>query len=99
MTALELADIIDTCKLPPGVFNVITGLGPDTGAPLSRHPGVDKIAFTGSFRTGSAIMNECAKEVRKVTLELGGKSPIVVFDVKNFFFFKLKFFISFHSGC
>ncbi|PWZ58635.1 Betaine aldehyde dehydrogenase 2 [Zea mays] len=80
VTCLELADICKEVGLPPGVLNIVTGLGPDAGAPLSAHPDVDKVAFTGSFETGKKIMAAAAPMVKPVTLELGGKSPIVVFD-------------------
>ncbi|KAG0529016.1 hypothetical protein BDA96_05G062100 [Sorghum bicolor] len=80
VTCLELADICKEVGLPSGVLNIVTGLGPDAGAPLSGHPDVDKVAFTGSFETGKKIMAAAAPMVKPVTLELGGKSPIVVFD-------------------
>jgi len=80
ITALELAVIIEQCGVPAGVFNVVTGYGHDAGDALARHPLVDKVAFTGSAATGSKIMAACAADIKKVTLELGGKSPIVVFD-------------------
>lgn len=80
LTALELADIADRAGLPAGVLNVVTGLGADAGAPLSEHPGIDKLAFTGSVPTGSRIMQAAAKDIRNVSLELGGKSPFIVFD-------------------
>ncbi|KAI5683557.1 hypothetical protein M9H77_04785 [Catharanthus roseus] len=80
VTCLELADICMEVGLPPGVLNILTGLGPEAGAPLATHPHVDKIAFTGSSATGSKIMTAAAQLVKPVTLELGGKSPIVVFD-------------------
>jgi betaine-aldehyde dehydrogenase len=80
LTALELAAIAHGVGLPPGVFNVITGDGPNTGAPLSQHPGVDKVSFTGSVPTGSRIMATAAADIKKVSLELGGKSPMIVFD-------------------
>ncbi|AQK60685.1 DNA binding protein [Zea mays] len=76
----ELVDICKEVGLPSGVLNIVTGLGPDAGAPLSAHPDVDKVAFTGSFETGKKIMASAAPMVKPVTLELGGKSPIVVFD-------------------
>nr|KAJ0209955.1 hypothetical protein LSAT_V11C400186700 [Lactuca sativa] len=74
----ELASV--EVGLPPGILNILTGLGPEAGAPLASHPDVDKIAFTGSSATGSKIMTAAAQNVKPVTLELGGKSPIVVFD-------------------
>jgi len=80
-TALDLAVIAhQQAGLPAGVLNVVTGSGTDVGAPLSAHKDVEKIAFTGSTATGSRIMKTCAADIRNVSLELGGKSPIVVFD-------------------
>eukprot|EP00277_Geminigera_cryophila_P042517 CAMPEP_0173079002 /NCGR_PEP_ID=MMETSP1102-20130122/14716_1 /TAXON_ID=49646 /ORGANISM="Geminigera sp., Strain Caron Lab Isolate" /LENGTH=511 /DNA_ID=CAMNT_0013950905 /DNA_START=8 /DNA_END=1543 /DNA_ORIENTATION=+ len=80
-TAVDLAVIAhQQAGLPAGVLNVVTGFGPDVGAPLTAHPDVEKIAFTGSTATGSRIMGTCAADIRNVSLELGGKSPIVVFD-------------------
>lgn len=80
LTALELARIAHEAGLPKGVLNVVTGLGRDAGAPLSAHSGVRKLAFTGSVPTGIAVATAAAKDVKSVSLELGGKSPIVVFD-------------------
>ncbi|XP_071731655.1 aminoaldehyde dehydrogenase 2, peroxisomal-like [Rutidosis leptorrhynchoides] len=80
MTCLELGEVCREVGLPAGILNILTGLGPDAGAPLASHPDVDKIAFTGSSATGSKIMTAAAQNVKPVTLELGGKSPIVVFD-------------------
>ncbi|KAE9610051.1 hypothetical protein Lal_00006631 [Lupinus albus] len=80
VTCLELAEICREVDLPRGVLNVLTGLGPEAGAPLASHPDVDKIAFTGSSATGSKIMTAAAQLVKPVSLELGGKSPIVVFE-------------------
>ncbi|TDN61593.1 aldehyde dehydrogenase family protein [Paraburkholderia sp. BL10I2N1] len=80
LTALELADIALKAELPPGVLNIVTGLGLDAGAPLSEHPGIDKLAFTGSVPTGSRIMQAAARDIKNVSLELGGKSPFIVFD-------------------
>ncbi|KAL7607246.1 hypothetical protein Lser_V15G17183 [Lactuca serriola] len=80
VTCLELGEICREIGLPPGILNILTGLGPEAGAPLASHPDVDKIAFTGSSATGSKIMTAAAQNVKPVTLELGGKSPIVVFD-------------------
>jgi betaine-aldehyde dehydrogenase len=80
LTALELADIASAADLPPGVLNVLTGLGKDAGAPLAEHPGIDKLAFTGSVPTGSRIMQAAARDIKNVSLELGGKSPFIVFD-------------------
>ena len=80
LTALELAAIAGEAGLPPGVLNVVTGLGAEAGAALSRHPGVDKLAFTGSVPTGRRIMSAAAQDIKNVSLELGGKSPFIVFD-------------------
>ncbi|XP_052176261.1 aminoaldehyde dehydrogenase 2, peroxisomal [Diospyros lotus] len=80
VTCLELAEACREVGLPPGVLNILTGLGPEAGAPLASHPHVDKIAFTGSTATGSKVMSAAAQTTKPVTLELGGKSPILVFD-------------------
>jgi aldehyde dehydrogenase (NAD+) len=79
LTALLLGELALEAGLPPGVLNVIPGHGPVTGQALVEHPGVDKIAFTGSVETGKKIMREAAATVKNITLELGGKSPNVVF--------------------
>lgn len=79
LTALELGAIVEEVGLPPGVVNIVTGFGAEAGQPLSQHPGVDKLAFTGSVPTGSKIMTAAARDIKKVSLELGGKSPFVVF--------------------
>ncbi|QYY80478.1 aldehyde dehydrogenase family protein [Pseudomonas germanica] len=79
LTALELARIADQAGLPAGVLNVVTGLGREAGAPLAEHPDVDKIAFTGSVPTGRKIMQAAAAEIKNISLELGGKSPFVIF--------------------
>lgn len=80
LTALALAEIVDEAQLPAGVLNIVTGLGPDAGQALVEHPNIDKLAFTGSVPTGSKIMAMAAKDIKNVSLELGGKSPIVVFE-------------------
>ncbi|MDH1209689.1 aldehyde dehydrogenase family protein [Pseudomonas chengduensis] len=79
LSALELATIVNDAGLPPGVLNVLPGLGSEAGAALVEHPGIDKIAFTGSVPTGSRIMQAAAREVKNISLELGGKSPFIVF--------------------
>ncbi|WP_448090646.1 aldehyde dehydrogenase family protein [Pseudomonas azerbaijanoccidentalis] len=79
LTALELADIAHSAGLPAGVLNVVSGLGRDAGAPLADHVDVDKIAFTGSVPTGQKIMQAAASEIKNISLELGGKSPFVIF--------------------
>ncbi len=79
LTALRLAELAGEVGFPPGVINVVPGPGPTVGAHLVRHPGVDKIAFTGSTATGVEIMRMAAGDIKRLTLELGGKSPSLVF--------------------
>jgi aldehyde dehydrogenase (NAD+) len=79
LTALLFADVVRQAELPPGVVNIVTGDG-RTGAALVTHPGVDKIAFTGSTEVGKAIQRQLAGTGKKLTLELGGKAANVVFD-------------------
>jgi aldehyde dehydrogenase (NAD+) len=79
LTALRLAEILQEIDLPPGVVNIITGAGA-TGAALVNHPIVRKIAFTGSTEVGKIIAKACASTDKKLTLELGGKSPNIIFD-------------------
>ena len=80
ITALMLGQIAIEAGLPAGVLNIVTGTGPVTGEAIATHPGVDKIAFTGSSRVGRRIMELAARDLKRVSLELGGKSPIIVFD-------------------
>ena len=84
ITALVLADICEEAGVPPGVVNVITGSGRDVGAYLVEHPGVDKVAFTGETATGKDIMARASGTLKRVTLELGGKSPNIVFSDADF---------------
>ncbi|HUH20312.1 MAG TPA: aldehyde dehydrogenase family protein, partial [Gaiellaceae bacterium] len=79
LTALLFADVVRQAELPPGVVNIVTGDG-RTGAEIVKHPGVDKIAFTGSTEVGKAIQRELAGTGKKLTLELGGKAANVIFD-------------------
>jgi acyl-CoA reductase-like NAD-dependent aldehyde dehydrogenase len=79
-STVVLAELITEAGFPPGVVNVVTGWGPETGKALAAHPGVDKIAFTGSTETGRAVAHAAAENITAVTLELGGKSAQVVFD-------------------
>ena len=79
VSTLGFAELIDRAGFPPGVVNVVTGLARETGAALAAHPGVDKVAFTGSTATGRAVAHAAADNIKKVTLELGGKSPQIVF--------------------
>jgi len=78
LTALALGEIALETGLPPGVLNVLTGPGGTLGQALVEHPGVDKIAFTGDTATGKSIMRSAADTLKKITLELGGKSPNIV---------------------
>ncbi|KGJ92536.1 aldehyde dehydrogenase family protein [Colwellia psychrerythraea] len=80
LTAIALAEIADEAKLPAGVLNIVTGLGKDAGQALVEHADVDKLAFTGSIPTGSKIMATAAKDIKNISLELGGKSPFVIFE-------------------
>jgi betaine-aldehyde dehydrogenase len=84
LTALELAKHFEACGLPNGVVNVITGFGETAGAPLAQHPDVNKIAFTGSASVGKQIVKMAADTVKRVTLELGGKSPNIFFADAEF---------------
>src|SRR5205807_8749073 len=79
LTALLMAEIMSEAGFPPGAFNVIPGGGSTTGRALVKHAGVDKIAFTGSTEVGRQIMRDAADTVKRVTLELGGKSPNIIF--------------------
>ncbi len=79
LTALRLAEVFDEIGLPPGVVNIVTGDG-EAGAALAEHPGVDKIAFTGSTEVGKKIAAAAAGTGKKLTLELGGKSPNIIFE-------------------
>ncbi len=78
LSALKLAEIIQEAGIPAGVVNVVTGFGEEAGAPLAAHPGVDKVAFTGSTEVGKLIVKAAANDLKKLTLELGGKSPNIV---------------------
>jgi phenylacetaldehyde dehydrogenase len=80
LSALFLAELIAEAGIPEGVVNVVPGYGETAGAALAAHPGVDKVAFTGSTEVGKLILQAAAGNLKKVSLELGGKSPNVVFD-------------------
>ena len=79
-SSLKLAELFEEIGLPKGIYNVVTGLGHEAGAALTNHPDIDQITFTGSVETGMAVMKAAAKHVIPVTLELGGKSPNLVFE-------------------
>jgi betaine-aldehyde dehydrogenase len=79
LTAIELGKVFDAAGLPPGLFQVVQGHA-DTGRLLTRHPGIRKVSLTGEVGTGRAVMGDAAGTLKYVTLELGGKSPLIVFD-------------------
>jgi phenylacetaldehyde dehydrogenase len=83
LTALRLGELVMEAGFPKGVFNVVTGLGPTAGAALVAHPGVDKITFTGSTEVGRLVVRGAADNMKKVTVELGGKSPAIVLEDAN----------------
>jgi aldehyde dehydrogenase (NAD+)/betaine-aldehyde dehydrogenase len=79
LSVLRIAELATEVGFPPGAINIVPGDGPTTGAYLVKHRGVDKVAFTGSTRTGGEIMRLCSEPIKRLTLELGGKSPNLVF--------------------
>lgn len=79
LSGLLYAEMLDEAGFPAGVFNLVNGDGPEVGARLSEHPDVDMVSFTGSTRAGKAITKAAAETIKRVTLELGGKSPNIVF--------------------
>ncbi|HEY1102528.1 MAG TPA: aldehyde dehydrogenase family protein, partial [Burkholderiaceae bacterium] len=83
LTALYLGELINEAGFPPGVVNIVTGDGLGAGAPLTRHPLVDKISFTGSTEVGKIIGHASVDNMTRFTLELGGKSPVIVLDDCN----------------
>ncbi len=80
LDAVLFAEILDEAGVPPGVFNLVNGDGPGVGEAMSKHPGIDMMSFTGSTRAGTAVMKNAADGVRRVALELGGKSPNIILD-------------------
>jgi acyl-CoA reductase-like NAD-dependent aldehyde dehydrogenase len=83
LTALRLAELASEVGFPPGAINIVPGGGPTTGAYLVSHPGIDKVAFTGSTATGAEVMRLASNGIKRLTLELGGKSPNLVFADAN----------------
>ena len=86
ITALRLGELILEAGLPDGVVNIITGFGPGAGSSIADHPGIDKVAFTGSTEVGKLILHASAGNLKRVSLELGGKSPNIIFrdaDIDN----------------
>jgi betaine-aldehyde dehydrogenase len=84
LSVLALAESFESAGLPPGVVNIVTGVGERTGAAIVEHPDVDKIAFTGSAEVGKTIMRSAAATLKKISLELGGKSPNIFFADADF---------------
>jgi len=80
VNAFILAEIIDGAGLPAGVFNLVTGLGPVVGEAIATHPLVDKVSFTGSTRAGKRVMELCAQSLKRVSLEMGGKSANIILE-------------------
>jgi acyl-CoA reductase-like NAD-dependent aldehyde dehydrogenase len=78
LTALRFGEILLGCDLPPGVVNIVTGYGETAGAAIAAHPGIDKVSFTGSTETGKKILAASIRNLKRVTLELGGKSPHII---------------------
>lgn len=79
LSAQRLAQLIEETGFPPGVVNVVPGFGPEAGAPLAAHPDVDKVTFTGETGTGRHILEAAKGNMKRLSLELGGKSPSVIF--------------------
>ena len=84
VNAFILAEIIDDIGFPPGVFNLVTGVGPVVGEALAAHPDVDMVSFTGSTRAGRRVSELASQSIKRVALELGGKSPNVLLDDADF---------------
>src|SRR6184192_1228247 len=84
LTVLEIAHWFEEVDLPPGVVNIVTGFGETAGAPIVSHPEINKIAFTGSAIVGKMILKAAAENIKRVTLELGGKSPNIFFADADF---------------
>lgn len=80
LSILYFANLIEKAGFPPGVVNILNGRGEEVGTAIARHPGIDKIAFTGSTDTGKKVMTMAASNIKNVTLETGGKSPLLVFN-------------------
>jgi aldehyde dehydrogenase (NAD+) len=80
LTAFLLAEIVDEVGLPPGLFNLVPGYGPVVGEAIAAHPGIDMVSFTGSTRAGKRVAEVASQTVKRVALELGGKSPNVILD-------------------
>ena len=84
INALIFAEVMHEAGVPAGVFNLVNGTGPEVGVAMSSHPDIDMMSFTGSTRAGSSVAQEAAKTVKRVTQELGGKSPNIILDDADF---------------
>jgi aldehyde dehydrogenase (NAD+) len=84
LVTLRIGELIAELNLPDGVVNIVTGYGPTVGSALAEHPGVDKVAFTGSTAVGQSIVRSAAGNLKRLTLELGGKSPDIIFADADF---------------
>ncbi len=82
-TAIKLMELVEKAGFPAGVINVVTGYGPEVGEPLVTHPLTRHVGFTGSTRTGAHLYALAAKDIKRVSLELGGKSPNIIFEDAN----------------
>jgi len=80
LLAIKLVEILMEAGLPPGVLNIILGPGGTVGKAIVQHPRIKAISFTGSLETGKWIMEECAKTMKRVSLELGGKNPVIIME-------------------
>jgi len=80
LNAFALTEVIEAAGLPPGVFNMVTGLGPEVGEAIAAHPGIDMVSFTGSTRAGRRVSELASATVKPVAMELGGKSPNLILD-------------------
>jgi aldehyde dehydrogenase (NAD+) len=80
LDAVVFTEILDEAGVPPGVFNLVNGDGPGVGEAISKHPDIDMVSFTGSTRAGTAVMKNAADGIKRVALELGGKSPNIILD-------------------
>src|SRR6476646_1843996 len=83
LSALRLGELLLEAGVPDGVVNIVTGFGETAGAALAAHPGVDKVAFTGSTEVGELIVQAASRDLKKVSLELGGKSPNIILEDAN----------------
>src|SRR5271155_5064238 len=83
LPALRLGELIQEAGIPDGVGNIVTGFGPGAGSSIAEHPDVDKVAFTGSTEVGKLILRASAGNLKRVSLELGGKSPNIIFRDAN----------------